>query len=116
MQWQIISHFKVIDLHDLTLSQLGGYHSSNTTEILGVGPSFSLQTPRVQHCSIQAGLQIYGRQVTVAQKVRLKLGESDGNTADNKQHKQNIVKGTSATRVELFLTQILIKYHLQNLD
>ena len=116
MQWQIISHLKAVDLHDLTLSQLGGYHSRNTTEILGVGASFSLQAPRVQHCSIQAGLQIYGRQVTVAQKVRLKLGESDGNTADNKQHKQNIVKGTSATRVEWFLTQILIKYHLQNLD
>ena len=36
----------------------------------------------MQHCSIQAGLQIYGRQVTVAQKVRLQLGESDGNSAD----------------------------------
>ena len=33
--------------------QLGGYHSRNTTEILGGGSSFSLLAPRVQHCSIQ---------------------------------------------------------------
>ena len=83
MQSKIISHFKAVGLHDLTLSQLGGYHSRNTTEILGVGASFSLQAPRVQHCSIQAGLQIYGTQVTVTQKVRLQLGESDGNSADD---------------------------------
>ena len=73
---EIKTHFKAIDLHDLTPSQLGGYHSRNTTEILGVGASFSLQAARVQHCSIQAGLQIYGRQVIVAQKVRLKLGNN----------------------------------------
>ena len=100
MQWQIISHLKAIYLHELTLSQLGGYHSRNTTEILGVGASFSLQAARVQHCSIQAGLQIYGRQVTVAQKVRLQLGESDGNSADVQQHKQKKAKNVKVNKGE----------------
>ena len=107
MQWQIISHFKVIDIHDLTLYQLGGYHSRNTTEILGVGASFSLQAPRVQHCSIQAGLQIYGRQVTVAQKVRLQLGESDGNSADAQQHKQKMPKTDTLDALDAAMTTIL---------
>ena len=104
---EIITHFKAIELHDLTLSQLGGYHSRNTTEILGVGASFSLQAPRVQHCSIQAGLQIYGRQVTVAQKVRLQLGESDGNSADVHQHKQKMPKTDTLDALDAAMTTIL---------
>ena len=35
------------------ICQLGGYHSKNTTEILGGEASFSLLAPRAQHCSIQ---------------------------------------------------------------
>ena len=61
----------------------------------------------MQHCSIQAGLQIYGRQVTVAQKVRLQLGESDGNSADVQQHKQKMPKTDTLDALDAAMTTIL---------
>jgi len=50
-RWQ---HTTAITSRGLLL--LGGYHSKNTTEILGGGPSFSLEEPRAQHCSIQVNV------------------------------------------------------------
>ena len=69
---------RICALH-CNVSQLGGYHSKNTTEILGGGPSFSLLAPRAQHCSIQVNWPGRRRKMTNKQIIK---GESVDNGGD----------------------------------